>query len=106
MSIGTRIYAGFGVVLFLLLVLATTAWKGIDGASSAFERYARSVDVAGLAGRMDTNMSDSLSQLMNIRLGNRSQKSRESSNEQKGSLHANLGKIKLGLCLSGQETSG
>ena len=39
-KIGSRIYAGFGIVLLLLLALAAVGYLSLTGVSSTFARYA------------------------------------------------------------------
>ena len=59
-KIGKKLYAGFGVVILLLAVVAGISWNGLATGEKTFDTYSDSASAAVLAATVDTAMSDSL----------------------------------------------
>ena len=59
-KIGPKLYAGFGVVILLLAVVAGVSWNGLAGSEKSFETYSSSASAAVIASTVDTAMSNSL----------------------------------------------
>ncbi|MGE5147129.1 MAG: hypothetical protein ACM3N5_10285, partial [Candidatus Eiseniibacteriota bacterium] len=64
MKIGKKLYAGFGVVIALLALVAGLSWNGLSTGEKTFDTYAGSASAAVMAASIDTAMSDSL---LNVR---------------------------------------
>jgi methyl-accepting chemotaxis protein len=64
-KVGTRIYAGFLLILLLLVVLAVTGYRALGSAEEGFDRYAsisdnaaRVLDIAADVGQMRRNVTN------------------------------------------------
>jgi methyl-accepting chemotaxis protein len=60
MKIGKKLYAGFGIIILLLALVAGVAWNGLSNGEMTFDKYSSSAGAAVMAASVDTAMSDSL----------------------------------------------
>jgi methyl-accepting chemotaxis protein len=59
-KIGPKLYAGFGVVILLLVAVAGISWNGLSTGEKSFDTYSSSASAAVVAAHVDTAMAGSL----------------------------------------------
>jgi methyl-accepting chemotaxis protein/CHASE3 domain sensor protein len=57
----TKVYAGFGLTLCLLVGLGAVSWTGLKASEDAMRQFSAQTKTASLLGEADTDMSDALS---------------------------------------------
>lgn len=56
MKLAVKIGCGFGVVIFLLVIISVVSWRGLSGVADGFTSYRELARDSNLAGRLQANM--------------------------------------------------